>query len=305
MRTLKVALLGLPALAALFFRSGPAKQHTRAPVPEPVERRLRQGSGRNGQGLRIVPVALLVAFGLALALLGGSSGQGASALQPSAQPSTEGEWSAPMDWPLIGIHAALLPTGKVLHYSWPRTAPGAEAWTWDPETGTLAPALTSRYIFCSSQSFLPDGRLLVTGGTDPLSPPFTPYGTKDINIFDPSTETWTYAGDMQVGRWYPTNVALPDGRTLVFSGLDEQSNLTDVVEVYDPSSGMQVVPGANKLLALYPRMHVLPSGKVFHAGPENVSSTFDPATATWEAVAFTQYGYRNGGGLSTVAPAAA
>ena len=100
---------------------------------------------------------------------------------------------------------------------------------------------------------------------------------------------------MQVGRWYPTNVALPDGRTLVFSGLDEQSNLTDVVEVYDPSSGMQVVPGANKLLALYPRMHVLPSGKVFHAGPENVSSTFDPATATWEAVAFTKYGYRNGG----------
>lgn len=215
--------------------------------------------------------------------------------QPSALPSTDGEWSAPMAWPLVGVHAALLPTGKVLHFSWPQTAPGAEAWTWDPGTGTLAPALTSRFIFCGSQSFLPDGRLLVTGGTKPLSPPETPYGIKDINVFDPSTETWTYTGDMQVGRWYPTNVALPDGRTLVLSGFDEQNNLTDLVEVYDPDSGMQVVPGANRFLALYPWMHVLPSGKVFHAGPENVTSTFDPATATWQGVAFNNYGYRNGG----------
>ena len=122
MRYARYALLGL---AALLFRSGTAKHHSWAPVPEPVERRLRRGGGRDGQGWRIAPVALLAAFGLALVLLGGTSGQGASALQPSAQPSTEGAWSAPVAWPLVGVHAALLPTGKVLHYSWPQTALGS------------------------------------------------------------------------------------------------------------------------------------------------------------------------------------
>ncbi len=233
-------------------------------------------------------------------LLGGVSPGAALAPQPSEDPSIIGEWAAPMAWPVIGVHAALLRTGKVLHYSWPETTPGAEAWLWDPETETLEPALADRNVFCGAHAFLPNGRLLVTGGSTAVSEQDA-RGSKDINVFDPFTETWTYVGDMQVGRWYPTNITLPDGRILVVSGLDEQNELTDLVEVYNPSSGMQVVAGANKLFTIYPRMHVLPSGKVFHAGPENLSSTFDPATLTWQGVAFNNYGYR-GMGTSVLLP---
>ncbi|MCH8919986.1 MAG: DUF1929 domain-containing protein [Chloroflexi bacterium] len=198
-----------------------------------------------------------------------------------------------MPWPLAGIHAALLPTGKVLHFSYPLDGLGAESWLWDPQTAMLKEVPVDRNLFCGGQSFLPDGRLLVTGGTDPASP--APHGLKDMHTFDPSTETWSYAGDMQVGRWYPTNVTLPDGRTLVLSGRDEQGDLTNVVEIYDPASGSQVVSGANQFLNLYPWMHVLPSGKVFNAGPTNLTSEFDPATATWQAIAPNNYGARQDG----------
>ncbi len=248
-----------------------------------------------------IPIALLAASGLTLASFSGVGVPGTLALQASGEPSAVGQWSEPMDWPLVGVHAALLPTGKVLHYSYPQTGPGAEAWLWDPEGGTLGAAPINRNIFCSSQAFLPDGRLLVTGGTDPGSPENTPFGLKDIHTFDPSAETWTHVADMQVGRWYPTSVALPDGRTLVVSGLDEQSNLTDLVEVYDPTSGSQVIPGANRFLDLYPRMHVLPSGKVLHVGSEELTSAFDPASATWQEIGFSNYGYR-GEGTSVLLP---
>jgi hypothetical protein len=70
---------------------------------------------------------------------------------------------------------------------------------------------------------------------------------------------------------------------------------TDLVEIYDPDSGMQVVPGANMFLPTYPRMHLLPSGKVFIAGPQNLTGTFDPATVTWQAVGLSKYGFRSGG----------
>ena len=246
--------------------------------------------------LKSFRVALLAVTGVVLLLVTASGGQGASAQQASAQASTIGEWSAPMPWPLAGIHAAVLPTGKVLHYSYPHSGFGSEAWHWDPQTETLVPAPINRNVFCGALSFLPDGRLLVTGGTDPLSPPEPPpFGIKDIHAFDPLTESWTYVGDTQVGRWYPTNVTLPDGRILILSGLDEQGQLTDLVEVFDPTSGSQVVPGANKFLGLYPWMHVLPSGKLLHAGPENLTSQFDPATATWQAVALNNHGPRQDG----------
>jgi hypothetical protein len=42
-------------------------------------------------------------------------------------------------------------------------------------------------------------------------------------------------------------------------------------------------------------MHLLPSGKVFDAGPQNLTGTFEPATAAWQAVGSSNYGFRSGG----------
>ena len=263
----------------------------------PGGRRTRIRRGRKLWGARAL------ALGLALGL--GAVGLALGALSPSAaaQPSSQGQWTNPLPWPVVGIHAVMLPTGKVLHYSYPEDGSGSEAWLWDPVTDTFTEvSLSGVDVFCSGHALLPDGRVLVTGGTDPASQDPVFLGIRDVYTFNPFTETWTRVGEMAVGRWYPTNVALPDGRMLIFSGLDENGDLTDLVEVYDPATGsLQVVPGAERFLDLYPRMHVLPSGKVFHAMPEQYSAFFDPTTNTWEDGPASNFGYR-GEGTSVLLP---
>ena len=235
---------------------------------------------------------LSVAF-VAATLLSPRSGLASPAPSVSAQAATMGEWSEPLSWPGIGIHTALLPTGKVLMYSYPIGGPGSAAWLWDPGTGTMNAVPIDRNIFCSGQSFLPDGRLLVTGGK--LAGTEGGTGIADTHIFDPFTEEWTRVGDMAVARWYPTNVPLPDGETLVFAGMDEEGEATSLVERYDPISGMEVVPEVDLFLPTYPWMHVLPSGKVFDAGPQEMTGMFDPATLSLEPVAPSNYGHRSAG----------
>ena len=72
-------------------------------------------------------------------------------------------------------------------------------------------------IFCAGQSFLDDGTVLVMGGTIGRRE-----GLNTIFTFDPITETWRRQANMRHGRWYPTQVLLADGRTVVLDGLDEQ-----------------------------------------------------------------------------------
>ena len=252
--------------------------------------------------MRRVLFALATALSVALAtavLLAPRSGSASVDSSPSLQSATMGEWSAPLPWPIIGVHAALLLTGKVLQFSYPQGGQGSAAGLWDPTTGAFQATAIDRNIFCGGQSFLPDGRLLVTGGA--LQGDVEGAGVADTHIFDPSTEEWTRVRDMAVARWYPTNVTLPDGRALVFAGNDEQGQPTPLVELYDPGSGMQPVPSATRYMSTYPRMHLLPSGKIFHAGPEQFTTTLDTNTFAWEAVGLSSYGFR-GGGTSVLLP---
>ena len=70
-------------------------------------------NGRKGRaavrGVRAVLVALLFLLSIAIA-----SGTGTTDAQ-AMDPATQGEWSAPFATPVMGIHAAVLATGKVLH----------------------------------------------------------------------------------------------------------------------------------------------------------------------------------------------
>ena len=64
---------------------------------------------------------------------------------------------------------------------------------------------------------LADGRILVTGGTDAVS------GTRALTsteIYDPSADRWTAAGDLQVARTDGRAVLLADGTVLLMGGDD-------------------------------------------------------------------------------------
>ena len=222
-------------------------------------------------------------------------------------PSDVGSWAPPFEtatgYSGYAVHAAMLPTGKVLMWGMQGGALGSDtyAWLWDPAKGYGPDALrdvtptdasgANIPIFCSGMSFLPDGRLLVVGGTlasgsESETDEYLGWaGLDKAVVFDPGTETWTElprpAGSN--GRWYPSQVLLADGRTLVVSGFSDDPPgrvLNDGHEIYDPETNSFTLldsPDQRRATALYPHLFTMPDGKVLLAGPSRGDSAiFDP-----------------------------
>ncbi|MFE6844860.1 galactose oxidase-like domain-containing protein [Streptomyces sp. NPDC057686] len=158
--------------------------------------------------------------------------------------------------PDFGVHTALLPTGKVLLFSFERvevnptkeTGPtdrigrtnAGRAFLWDPSRGTGARAFkkvepptvlmpdgtrTPRPapFFCAGHAFLPNGMVGVFGGNTGGK---GGSGAKLSFVFDPWTEKWFRNQDMSVGRWYPSVVTGADGRQIIMSGQSERGTGT-------------------------------------------------------------------------------
>ena len=202
-------------------------------------------------------------------------------------PAQDGQWSDVFALPLIAIHANLLPTGKVLLFSAEHGAPGIHAWVLDPQTLALTNVAPPAgwNLDCAGHSFLPDGRLLVAGGTLQFNPLL---GSKRAALFDPYSEEWVPIEDMADGRWYPTNVTLPDGRVVTMSGVDGTTGgLNPDIELWDPNGSANWELLGQRLMPDYPNLHVMPSGLVFRSGPDSQTETFNPATLAWSPVATT------------------
>jgi hypothetical protein len=170
-------------------------------------------------------------------------------------------------------------------------------------------------LFCADLVHLADGRILAIGGTQYYIEGGASEleGLPNTRIFDPETDTWTQAASMNYGRWYPSAVTLADGDIFVASGVkklikplyldhpeDSGKNVTQT-ETFDIATGEWIDNGrtADRSLPLYPRLHLLPNGKVFYnaagqvfnpAGQSydeptwNIAATYDPATKTWENI---------------------
>jgi galactose oxidase len=123
------------------------------------------------------------------------------------------------------------------------------------------------------------------------------------SAYNPSTGNFVDMEDMAHGRWYPTSTVLGDGRVMTFSGVDEFGNTDTHVEIYKVGAGWAVATSLPWTPPLYPRMHLLPSGKVFYSGSTTQSRTFDPVTGTWSTViATTIYGGERTYGSSVLLP---
>ena len=199
-----------------------------------------------------------------------------------AQLNVTGQWSTlPYLSPINPIHVALLKSGKVLIVAGSENNDAStvyKAAVWDPVAGTFVQQTTPWDLFCNGMSFLPDGRVIMTGGNlqyDPfLGPPWT-------TIFDPATSKFYRVEDMAKGRWYPSNTPLKDGGTMTFGGLDEQGATNTTTEIYDVGGGWSPPYPAAFTPGWYPRLHLLGNGKVFMGAPNPTSHTFDPEAGTW------------------------
>jgi len=229
----------------------------------------------------------------------------------------------PYNSQILPVHAAMLHTGKLLYFSgsgnnnrnFPRKSMAARLW--DPATGQIEAVPVHREqrdLFCAGHCFLPDGKLLVAGGTAGY-PILFPYGflsgIPDTFLFDPESGRWLKGSSMSEGRWYPTCAALPDGSALVLSGWRDHLPWKIVVppflminrrvERWDPTAGPDSESEttgrwedlkADHHSAYYPRLHVVPPGEVLKVGREPETFVFNLESRRWRRVATSRGGPR-------------
>ena len=92
------------------------------------------------------------------------------------------------------------------------------------------PVKTPGDLFCAGHVLLPDGRVLVGGGTLAYG---AWKGAKYLWAFNPKTNTYSQLRPMDVGRWYPTLVTVSGGQTLITGGIDHNGQFTASAEMFD------------------------------------------------------------------------
>lgn len=231
-------------------------------------------------------------------------------LRAEADPAEVGEWSAPFDLGGVAIHATLLHTDDVLIFQYVEGDPSVDhtswiaTWNWDTGLTDEAPFPYDRDIFCTGHNVLPDGRLFLAGGHDHTTGRRQDVaGIDRCDIYDPVARSWTRAPRLTQKRWYPTNVGLGNGRTLIFGGLDDGPTTT-VDEYNTRTNSMRRLPIRDGYrLGNYPRMHLLPNGRVLMSGWHRETASFNPASNSWRPWSPSRRGTR-WQGVSVLLPGA-
>jgi hypothetical protein len=215
---------------------------------------------------------------------------------PPVDPATGGQVAEPLDLGIVGIHAAVLRTGRVLYFAFDDVdSMMGVSRVLAPDSGAVEQPSGGGNQFCSGHAFLPDGRLFVAGGHAPEA------DRRSIHLFDPGQQAWSQEPDMPRGRWYPTCTALADGRVMTISGAltpgvpPNGDSVNDTLMLYDPAppdpaqrQGPEIPlprPWATSFatfgsIDLYPFVFVLPGSRLL-VHSRNTSRTYDPATNTW------------------------
>ncbi|MBA3249765.1 MAG: DUF1929 domain-containing protein [Geodermatophilaceae bacterium] len=180
---------------------------------------------------------------------------------------------------ILAVHAALLPTGKIVYFGGDQHDAGLNA-SGDVDHTRLFDCTTHGItkvtglpgnvdLFCSGHALLADGRVLAAGGTrnwggGGIHPGSHFIGIRDAYLFDPADDLWHATGKMVTqrsaevaaskdiektgGKWYPTLLVLPDGRVLAVSGhpeVDDSRHNNNSLELYDPNSGTWSIVGSS------------------------------------------------------------
>lgn len=189
------------------------------------------------------------------------------------------------------MHAALLPnTQKVLLFGYGDTRDDlSRVWDYSTPAGSFAVPPNQPFdvtvpvhnrplanIWSAEHAFINDalGTLLVHGG-------FTP---RQSFLFNPATLQWSRVAPTAEDRFYSSTLTLADGRLMTLFGSGSKS-----IEVYNPVTstwGASIAtPAPMAHHQYYPWTYVLPSGKLFIAGPHVPTQRFDwsPVVANLES----------------------
>lgn len=178
----------------------------------------------------------------------------------------KGVWELlPCHAPLLPVHGVVLHTGKVLLFAGSGNdelyTTGLRSAVWNYTNGEWISPFTPVDFFCSGQSFLADGRVIVAGGTKEYDVNGHGFiGLDSAYAFDPLSEQWTRLQNMTAGgRWYPTLMALGDGRVFTVSGGPDHA------EIYSSVTGWTQLAQQGGW-PLYPHVFLMRDGHVFFTG---------------------------------------
>ncbi|HWN06591.1 MAG TPA: PA14 domain-containing protein [Steroidobacteraceae bacterium] len=189
---------------------------------------------------------------------------------PAGANNTVGAWSTVRSWPLIAVHAVLMPDGRVLTYGTSATGQQTAIFiydVWDPSAGldaghTTLPNMTAVDIFCSSQVVLPSGgQVFIAGGDNWTGASTTNTGNSDSTVFAYGSNTLTKTSGMNRARWYSSSITLLNGETYIQGG----AGGTDRPEIRGTNGAFRLMTGANtsSFDFMYPRNFIAPDGRVF------------------------------------------
>ncbi|MFJ5697011.1 PKD domain-containing protein [Arthrobacter sp. NPDC093139] len=189
----------------------------------------------------------------------------------------QGSWGPTINFPIVPAAAALLPGNKLLTWSAysPTVFGGSNGYTQTSilnlATGAVSQtevANTGHDMFCPGTSMLPDGRIIISGGSN----------SSKTTLYDPGSNTWTAGPAMKIARGYHSNVTTSTGEVFTIGGSWSGGIGNKHGELWSEAGGWRTLPNVlvDNILTDDPGEHhsdnhawlfAAPGGRVFHAGP--------------------------------------
>ncbi|GMA30424.1 galactose oxidase-like domain-containing protein [Litorihabitans aurantiacus] len=228
-----------------------------------------------------------ISFGVSLASDGELLTTGHELTEIGSEPVPEGEAAQLGSWevqgaemPVRAMHTTLLSDGRVLLIAGSGNdearfdAGSFTAAVWDPTDDTYTELDVPYDMFCSGHVTLPDGKVLISGGTETYpgedDGPTTFGGSDASYYFDPTDDAFHPTSDMAGAHWYPTLTKLGNGDVWAAGGIDEKAEGTVLTQMFDTSTMTWLpsnqVPQTWSYWGTYPHMYLLEDGMLFYAG---------------------------------------
>ena len=194
-----------------------------------------------------------------------------------------------MTAPRFGHTATLLQNGKVFITGGMSRQGVSQPTTeiYDPATArfTAAATLPSARTWGATATLLPDGKVLLAGGSNGSS------CNQTADVYDPSSNTFTHAGNMITSRCSAAAVLLQTGEVLIVGGdKSPDSNTLPSAELYHASTATFMATGSMHTPRDYFAAVLLKDGKVLVLGgssngqsaggtvEEKTAEVYDPST---------------------------
>ncbi len=228
--------------------------------------------------------------GLCLDIFGGSVDTGADLIQWTCTSGANqrfnlgggdvggGRWTPRIDLPLVPVAASALANGNILMWSaYDRFTFGGDrgltqTLTFDPSSYGYSErqvANTGHDMFCPGIANLADGRILVNGGSS----------SAETSVYNPSTDRWEDAADMNIPRGYQGTTLLSDGSAFTLGGSWSGGQGNKHAEIWTDDAGWRRLSGvrAEPFTGDDPQgvyrgdnhlwLFAWTGNRVFHAGP--------------------------------------